>query len=76
MTTTRKYYVLIPAAYSTKDEPYWHELAGIKTLTAAQAYINKTWGRLADAEIAMSMNGGERTVVATQNKLGQWEVIS
>jgi hypothetical protein len=88
MTThTRKYYVLIPTAFSSKEEAYWHELleaeeliraktfTPAKTLTAARYYVDYFMPGIPEPEIAVSVNEGEKTVVSKKTKEGMWEMV-
>jgi hypothetical protein len=72
--TTRKYYVMVPAAFSYNGEPYWQELRDVKSQTAAKHYVDHKFAGLTEPEIAVSVNGGGKTVVARKIK-GKWEVI-
>lgn len=86
---TRKYYVKVPAAFSYSGEPYWKELCQVenvpaaptpliaqaKTLSHAQYYVEKFFAGLSEPEIAVSINGGDKTVVSKKNKEGKWEVV-
>jgi len=75
MRTTKKYYAMIPSMFSFDGEPYWLELLQVKTLTAAQHYVDQSLGGLNDAEIGMSINGEDKVVVSKKNHTGQWEVV-
>lgn len=75
MTAARKYYAMIPAAFSHDGAPYWLELLEVKTLTSAQSYVDSNLGGLVDAEIAVAVDGENKQVVARKNKDGKWEVV-
>jgi hypothetical protein len=72
---TRKYYVMIPAAFSYNGEAYWQELRGVKSQTAATYYVDRKFAGLTEAEIGMSVNEGEITVNWKKNKEGKWEIV-
>lgn len=71
-TITRKYYAMIPSMFSFDGEPYWLELGEAETLTSAQSYVDHFLGGLTNAEIWMSINGGDKAVVSKKDNTGQW----
>lgn len=82
MTITKKYYVLIPAAFRYSGKSHWKELCEVKTiiakaktLTSAQHYVDRIFGGLPAPEIGVSITGGEVTVVAQKNTAGKWKVM-
>lgn len=74
-TITRKYYAMIPSMFSFDGEPYWLELLQVKTLTSAQQYVDHSLGGCNDAEIGVSINGGDKAVVSKRNSEGKWEIV-
>jgi len=74
MTTTKKYYALIPPALSHDGQPYWLGLGKAETLTSAQSYVDHFLGGLI-AEVWVSINGGGKTLISTKNKEGNWIVV-
>lgn len=82
-TTNKKYYISVPQEFRQNGEPSWKELREVKniiaepkTLTAAQRYVDHVFGGDIEPEIAVSINGGDKTVVSKKDKAGQWTVIS
>jgi len=88
MTTTRKYYIRVPAEFSHNGKEYWKELCKVdnvpaapkpliaeaKTLSSAKQYVDRVFSGHPEPEIAVSVNGGEKKVVARKIK-GKWELI-
>jgi hypothetical protein len=80
-TPTRKYYVLIPAAFRYSGEAFWKELCAVKdiiskakTLTSAQRYVDRVFGGLPAPEIGASINGAKIKVISKKPADGEWEV--
>ena len=80
MTTTRKYYIRVPAEFShngkvdnvpAAPKPL---IAEAKTLSSAKQYVDRVFSGHPEPEIAVSVNGGEKKVVARKIK-GKWELI-
>lgn len=74
MTTTRKYYLFIPAELRFEGVPLWQELLDVKTLAAAQYYVEEVFGGHLEYEIGVSINGGAPISVAEKKAEGQWQV--
>jgi hypothetical protein len=73
-TTTRKYYVRVPADFSYNGEPHWVRLLEVKTLISAKHYVDRVFSGLPEPEIAVSVNGGEKKVDVRKIK-GKWELV-
>ena len=74
-TATKKYYVLVPAAFSHDGNFYWQELHDVKTLTQAQQYVNRVFGGLTEAEIWMSRDGVTIKVISKKSVEGEWKLV-
>lgn len=88
MTTTKKYYIRVPAEFSIDGKEYWKELCEVagapgakplvakaKTLTAAKQYVDRVFPSHREPEIAVSVDEGSKTVVAKKVN-GKWEIVS
>lgn len=73
--TTRKYYVMVPPAFSYSGRTYWQELLDVKSLTSAQYYVNHVFGGLTDAEIWTPGVGGVMKVASKKKADGKWKVV-
>jgi hypothetical protein len=74
MTSTTKYYVMIPAAQSHNGESYWQELNGVKNLTEAQLYVDETFAGITEPKIGISINGWPKTI-ASKKIRNKWEIV-
>jgi hypothetical protein len=73
-TATRKYYAMIPAAFSYNGKPCWLEIHDAKTLTSARIYVDRFLGGITEAEIWMSRNGGNKRLISRKSN-GKWTVV-
>lgn len=88
MTTPNKYYIRVPAEFDLDGKGYWKELckvagapgapkpliAAAKTLPGAKRYVDRVFSGHPAPEIAVSVNGGEKKIVARKIK-GKWELV-
>lgn len=74
-TATRKYYAMIPSAFSHNGAPYWLELHDVKTITSARVYVDRFLGGMPKAEIWVSTNGRKKVLISHKSN-GKWQVVS